>query len=282
MRTHARRFGLAAALVSAVCLLADRGGAGGKDGSVWKQFLPPDAYKELVQRAARNIEEALAGKPDEEAVKRAQFNALMIAGYTLSTRDPEAGPQAALREAARAVAKLVSQKGKEEAARKAAAALLTQKAGAGGKADLGNAKDYLPERADLMEHFKTKSKGGEGLSPALQSNLRLKGALNGIEEKLRALSMKRLTDAGVAKEAEELALFGYRAAVVGELTYLYAPETKTGKTGDPKEWRDLSLQMRDAGIALAEAAKKKDADAIFKASNNLNSSCGQCHSAFRL
>src|SRR5260370_26132802 len=85
MRTRAHRFVAGLALAAAVGLLAGPGAAGEKD-KVWKQFLPAETYQELVKRAAKNAEEALAGSPNEEAIKRPQFNALMIAAYTKSTR----------------------------------------------------------------------------------------------------------------------------------------------------------------------------------------------------
>ena len=109
MRTHARRFAAAVALAGAACLVVGTGSAGDRGGAPWKQFLPADAYQELVKRGARAIEEALAGKPDEEAVKRAQFNALMIAGYTLSAKGPAEGERAAVRAAALKIAKLAGQ-----------------------------------------------------------------------------------------------------------------------------------------------------------------------------
>jgi len=273
MRTHAHRFVFVGALVAALCLLAGSGGAGDKE-KVWKPFLPAKAYKELVTRAAKNSEEALTGTPSEEAIKKAQFNGLMIAAYALSAKG-DAEELAGAQDFALKMAKTAGEKGKAAQARMYAVSLAKGIAPRAGKmTDLTDPKAYV-ELADLMEHYKTKNKGGEGIPPALQSNVRLKGTQNGIEEKLRALSMRKLTDANMAKEADELALLGYRAAVVGELTYFYTPKKKA------KEWQDLSLDMRNAGVALAEAAQKKDAEAVLKASNSLNSSCSQCHSGFR-
>src|SRR5205814_8662965 len=134
------------------------------------------------------------------ALKKAQFNALLIAAYTMSAKDDGAG--ASLRTGALKLAKTIPQKGKLADARAQASMLLKAKVNPADKGEPGDWKAYLEDRADLMEHFKTKMKGGEGIAPALQSNIRLKGALNGIEEKLRALAMKKLTDAGAAKEAE--------------------------------------------------------------------------------
>lgn len=276
MRKLTHRFVSGGTLVAAVCLLTGFGGAGEKQSKVWKPFLPADAYKELVTRAAKAAEEALAGKPDETAIKKAQFNALMIAGYTMSTKARPADDLAGTQTFALEAAKLAGEKDKVAQARMYLLALLKGVVKGGGeRKDLTDPKAYVGDVADLMEHYKTMKKGGEGIHPSLQSNARLRGAANGIEEKLRALSMRKLTDQRLGIEPKELALLGYRAAVVGELTYFYAPKMKT------KEWHDLSLAMRDAGVALADAAKKKDAEAIERASNSLYSSCTQCHSAFR-
>ena len=46
-------------------------------------------------------------------------------------------------------------------------------------------------------------------------------------------------------------------------------------------WRELSIQMRDGGAAVAEAARKNDPAALHKAADRLESSCTACHSAFR-
>src|SRR5947207_10676743 len=109
-----------------------------------------------------------------------------------------------------------------------------------------------------MEHYKVKNKGGEGLPAVLQSTLKLKGAQgNGIEEKIRTMAMKPMLPAALEKESSELTLLAYRAAVVGEVLHEFAPARKIGMK-DPEEWRQYSLAMRDAGIALAEAARRKD------------------------
>jgi hypothetical protein len=275
MRTRAHRLVAGLALAAAVCLLAGPGGAGEKN-KVWKQFLPAEPFQVLVKRAAENAQKALSGSPDEEALKKAQFNGLMIAGYVRSAKEPDTPERGAVRDAGLKLARLAGEKSKVEEARRLAADLAAEKVKAAGTGEKEfNPQAYLKDLADLMEHFKTQKKGGEGIHEKLQSNIPLKGTLNGIEEKLRVLVRRKLTDANMKKEADELALLGYRAAVVGELTYYY-PQKKNAK-----EWQELSLEMRDAGIALAEAAKTRDSEAVLKAGNNLNSSCNRCHSEFR-
>lgn len=270
------RLTTAAALVGAALLLAEPGRAGDAD-KAFATFLPADAYKELVARAVKNIEEALADR-GSKAVPRAQFNAAMIACYTLSAKDVDAEHLAAARAAAAKVAALVKEKGKFDEAAKLAASIPAIK-GPAGKVTAADIKDFVAARIDIMVHFEPKAKGGEGIHPSLMSNIKLKGALNGIEEKIRALSNKPI--ANVEKEAAELELLGYRSAASAELIYLFAPPKKT-KKGTPEQWRQLSVEMRDAGVALAEAAKKKDVQGIFKAGGKLNAACNSCHSDFRL
>jgi hypothetical protein len=225
----------------------------------------------LLGRAAKAAEQALASKADD-AVRRAQFNALMIAGYTMSAK--EGGEElAGVREAALRLVKLAGEKGKEEEARKLASALAQGKVKGGGKKGFTNPKDYLDDLEDLMIHFRIPKKGGEGLHPSLITNPRLKTA--GIEVKIGFLAQKELKEAALKKEAAELALLGYRAAVVGELTDLY-PVTKEAKL-----WHDQARAMRDAGIALAEAAGKKDAAGVQAASKRLETSCTECHRVFQ-
>ena len=273
MRTQTHRFAFGVALVAVVCLLAGQGGAGEK-AKVWKQFLPPETYQELVTRAAKAMDAALTGEPDEAALKRAQFHALMIAGYALSAiggKDVGTTQDMALK-----AAKVAGEKNKVGQARMYAAALLKGMPKGGPKRkELTDPKAYVASVDELMEHFRTKMKGGEGIPAALQSNARLKGTQNGIEEKLRGLAKRKLADGALAKEADELALLGYRAAVVGELTYFYTPKARV------KDWHEHSLAMRDAGIALAEAAQKKDAAGVFQAGTRLNESCAACHMAAR-
>jgi hypothetical protein len=275
MRTHVRSLAAGTALAAALCFLAGPGEA--QDGKAkFKAFLPAGAYKELVARSAKAIEANLAA-PDEDKLKRAQVYAAFIAGAALSAPESPANVERAALE----LAQFVTDKGKVDQAKVMAKVLPKWPEGGrrGAKAQMDALGKYPEDISDLMDVFKTKGKGGEGIAPALQSNLRLKGALNGIEEKIRDLAKKKLTDAKVGNEAEELALLGYKTAVFGELTDLHTPPRK-GK-GAPKDWHELSERMRDAGVELAAAAAKKDADAIYKAASRLNTSCTECHSLFR-
>jgi hypothetical protein len=270
---------LAGVVLGAACWLGIRPGlAGGDKAAVWKPILPAAVYKDLVAREAKILEDSLEGNPSEDKIARARLAALMIAGFSLSA---EAGsPQAAsVEQLAIRLAKMLAAKSKLAEARKLAATLATLPADATAKLQPVDMKALLPELEDVMNHMKPKAKKGDGLAPSLQTSIPLKGALNGIEEKLRALARKKPTAAAMAKSADDMVLFSYRLAVLGEVIHEYAPAQQGKK--DPKVWRELSLEMRDASVELARASAKKDADAVLKASNRLNTSCSQCHSVFR-
>lgn len=132
---------------------------------------------------------------------------------------------------------------------------------------------------DMMNLLRTKAKGGEGTAPELQYNAKLKNQ-NGIEPLIGALASKALTDDNVGKTAKELELLAYRIAVMGSITHDNPPADRIAKDSVPG-WQALSLQMRDAAVALAEGAHKKDAAAIQKASTRLESTCTQCHRDYR-
>ena len=261
--------------VAALMVLALRGEGGG-DKTPWQPILPREVYDELAKREVGAIQAAL-DNPTDATLGRAKFGAVLIAALTLS--ENEKGSAAELR-GVRAQAIRLAQKLSKSTlpeAKMLAADLLKQKAET--TAPLNIPWEGLLTGAELMEPLHVKSKGGDGIHPDLQSNVKLKGALNGVEEKLRNLTMKELNEAGMKKEAKELELLAYRTAVLGALTYYYAPP-KAGKK-DPEQWRKYSLKMRDTGAELAAAAQKGDTAAVLKASSNLYGSCTECHSLFK-
>jgi hypothetical protein len=270
---------LAALALGAMFFTAASARTGGKD-SRWKKFLPDDAHKELVDREVTILQGALAN-PDENSIVRARLAAVMIVGLSRSVPDKGKNEFLLVEPVALVMAKLLKEKGKIAEARKLIESLKNPK----GKFDpwdkeVNLKKVFGADVLAMMDHLRTKAKGGDGIPEALQTNIRLKGALNGIEEKVRSLAMKKMTDAAMNKSAAEMVLFGYRLAVLAEVTDDFAPEKKVGKK-DPKVWHELSVQMRDSALEMAAASKKKDAAVVFDAAGRLNTSCNQCHSVFR-
>jgi hypothetical protein len=276
MRKQVHLLTLATSLGIAATLLLVRGDAGG-DKEPWKTLLSKENYQVLAKREADLVRELLSGKPDDAALRRAKIGSVFLAGYAKSTA-PSEETQTSI-STALFLAELLSKAGALEEAKSFAATLPAGKKGVGSTADAIAWKNYL-SKADVMDHFSVKSKGGDGIHPDLQSNIRLKGALNGVEEKIRSLTMKELKADVLKKEAKELELMAYQCAVVGELTYYLAPAVKAG-TKDPADWRKFSLQTRDAGKDLAAAAVKVDPAGVLKFSNSLNTACSQCHAVFR-
>ena len=253
-----------------VLLLVGGMGRGGDDkASPWKAFLSADVYRELSQRSVQAIE-AAAKSGDKNAATKIEIEAAILAGYTLSIADPKSQEASTLRGAALQASRAARKKEIEPLKKFAK----TSKSGVLAPADPKLLKANGPAVEELMEIFRNKSKGGEGLNADLQYHPKLKN-LNGIEALLGALSAKKLSEDNLAKVEKELPKLAYRIAVVAAITHELTPQKRAG------EWRDLSIQMREASIALAEAAHKKNADGILKAAVSLESSCTQCHSAFK-
>jgi hypothetical protein len=274
MRTHFGRYAGGAALLAALVLAGGFGRAGGDKKSPWKLILPADSYKELVKRAQDTLKEGLKTKPNDETIKPAQVAAALIAAYNLSS--PAGSKDKAA--AALKLADLLKSPKDYAKAKQLADDLIAGKANGGGPG--GDLNAIVEDLGDIMIYFKTKEKGGEGLPKELQTTPPLKGTLNGVEAKIAALRKKKLSNDRLKIEQPELILMAYKTAVIGSMAHAYAPARKVGQK-DPAMWRELAEQMRDAGAAVAEAARKGDAEAVQRAADTLDSSCTRCHSVFR-
>ncbi|MBI1830576.1 MAG: cytochrome c [Planctomycetes bacterium] len=255
-----------------LAVVASVGSAGdGKSGTAWKPFVPADVYVELTKRSILAIEET-AKSDAKNAVGRVHAEATILAGYTLAVANAKDAEVSRVRGAAFVAARHAKDKAVQPLAKfgdmvKAGSILAP--------ADVAMLKPRGASLDDLMEIFRNKAKGGEGIHLELQYHPKLKNT-NGIESFLGALSAKKLSDENMDKVAKELPILAYRVAVVGAITNEYAPEKEAPK------WRELSIQMRDASLALADAAKKKNADGIHKAAASLENSCTECHRAFKM
>jgi hypothetical protein len=253
-------------------LLAWTSGAGQDQEQIWKPVVPDAAFQKLLNRQAKAISTALLSK-DKDQHTKALVNVTRLAALSLSAQGSEGDLQRGVRQTSLQVARMIKDnKDLTEASKLAASLPFGRSKLAGKPPDLSR---YI-ELADLMNVYRTKKKGGEGIAPALQSTGPLKKQ-NGIEEKVRYLAKKALKPALMEKEADELALLGYELAADGALTATFAPMQQKGRAS----WRELSLRMRDAAAQLAQAAAKKDAAAVHQAAQALDAACTQCHSRFR-
>jgi hypothetical protein len=207
--------------------------------------------------------------------------ALLIAGYTLSAKDGTKEDLEGVRAAALRLAQILYEKDTSDEAKKLVAAITTLKGDPAAKHQGLNFKKYVAEDYDLMVMYMTKEKGGDGLHPDIQVSPKLKGTQEYLENLYAYLSGKKLLNEKNFKDAgKELELAGYRTAVSAEVIHAYVPKKKTEKR-DPDLWVKTAIAMREGALEFAAAAKKKDAEALQKAANNVLTSCVQCHKMFQ-
>jgi hypothetical protein len=260
------------AVLTLLALMAAPGQTGSDKAPTWKPFLPQDTYQEMVKRSLDRIH-TLA--KDSEATAALRAEALILAGCTISTKDPTT--TAGLRLRAITIATLAAEKDGGEKARKLAAELAQAKGDAKAKIPTIDWPAAIGEIVDLMTPLANKAKGGEGIPAELQYSAKLKSQ-NGTEALLVALATKQLSVANTGKFAKELEMIGYRVATIGALTRRRGP---TKNKEEAKLWDEEAAEMRDLGVELAEASRKKDAPAILAASKRLVSACAECHATFR-
>jgi hypothetical protein len=260
------------AVVTLLGLIAAPGQTGGDKGPTWRQFLPPDNYAEMAKRSLDRIH-TLA--KNAEATEALRAEALILAGYSISAKDPTA--TAGLRHKAITIATLAAEKDGGDKARKLAAELAQAKGDAKAKIPSIDWPAAIGDIEDLMTLMANKAKGGEGLPADLQYTAKLKSQ-NGTEALLVALATKQLSVANTGKFAKELEVIGYRVATIGALTRRRGP---TKKKEEAKLWDEEATEMRDLGVELAEASRKKDAPGILAASKRLVSACAECHVTFK-
>ena len=240
--------------------------AAGEKPTPWRPFIPVDSYANLTKRSIQTIE-TKAASGDKNAEARIEVEAILLAGYSLNTAAKNG--LADYRAAARYAADMArSGKSKE-------LVMFSQRVGKiKAVGDTSDVTKYTKGTDLMMKLMFSKAKGGEGIHPDLQYLPKLKN-LNGIEALLGALANKKLSDENLAKVSKELPPLAYRVAVIGALTHEFTPKK------DVEKWRDYSLTMRDASVALAEASAKKDAEGILKSALAIESSCIDCHSVFK-
>jgi hypothetical protein len=295
MRTHVRVLGVAVALALAAWLMTGQGNGADEQDEGWKTVMDEATATELIKNTVDStkktvaaLEVALKAKPKKETtirklIKKLQVDGVLIAVYAQSAKP---GTNAALlvayRDAGLKLAKAASEgKNADKQELKRLAADLTKVKGNGRRnGAFIPLRDSLDDEADVMLPFKVVSKGGDGLSKNLQTNQKLKGALNGIEEKIRQLGGKKLPANRIDVEAKDLVLLAYKIAAIANLTHAWAPKNDNGKK-KRQDWLDWSQEMRQHALDLAQAARKKDAAGVNEMAQKLNSNCNNCHGVFK-
>jgi hypothetical protein len=284
MKTDVRLLTMTVVAVFLIWGLAIPGHAANDKPAGWESMiLDESSAHALIARAVKSIQDELSapkkdGKAIRKSYKKIQVAAVMIAAIAQSAK-PTIGKAklVAYRDSALELAKAAA-KGDAAEIDKLSKALATPKTNPKNKAAPVSLKEYLEDSGDVMQPLRRFALGGDGIDPALQSTGPLK-SLNGIEEKLRVLGRRPMKAPQLAKESAQLVLMAQKIAVVGQMAHEWAP-AKEGNL-DPKDWREWSVEMRDSALNLAEAAKNKNANAVFTATKTLNANCTKCHGIFK-
>jgi hypothetical protein len=262
-----------AMLLALTCVPGATGGDKSDKSAGWKAFLPSDIYQDLVRRSLERIH-ALAKDPAAPG-GGLRAEAVILAAYTISTKD--SATSALLRQKAVKIATLAAEKESADEARKLASDLTTAKGDTKGTAPAIDWPAVIGDIDDLMAPLANKARGGEGIPADLQYTAKLKSQ-NGTEALLVALATKQLSATNAGKFQKELELIGYRVATIGAVTRRRGP---TKNKEEAKLWEEQAIIMRDGGIELAEASRKKDVTLILAASKRLVSGCAECHANFK-
>jgi hypothetical protein len=248
----------------------------------WKPFLPAADLKILVEQASQRMKPYLNdladGKVDEDdlsrTLKRVRGLALLIASYNQSALpDDDLPHHAAQRDLAMHIDRALRD-GKYAEARKG----WTELAAVRGKGPttalraVHDAKDREDAVVMVMRQVGVRWRLGLGVDPQPRDR-----NLDGMEAALRVLSTR---PDGLAMKPEELARFGYQAAVLAQFTASLAPEKKI-KDKDPLVWLESSKTMLDGALELAKAAREQKPDAVRAAARKVNAGCNDCHRVFR-
>jgi hypothetical protein len=288
MRTLVRILGVGTLLALGVWFWTGAGGAAGNGNNmIFKPVLDDASTLKLIKEQLQLISEELpklskGAREARKAKKRIQVSAAYIVVFVKSSK-PGADKQllaAYLDGALKLNQAAGDDSAKAPALAKLAGDLANVKADANAKDTAVDWKKVVDDLADVMQPFKLKYKGGDGISANLMTNQKLKGkGGNGIEEKVRALARRKLTDAQMKKEAEDIALMSDKIAAIGHLAYEWVPKQEGKK--NPKDWKEWSTHMRDIALDLSAAARKGSAEDVFKFSQKLNANCNQCHGIFK-
>ncbi len=103
---------------------------------------------------------------------------------------------------------------------------------------------------------------------------------DGMEARMLGLSRKALSPMELETQADDIVRLANINAVLGQVAAAFTP-TKADPKKDPKVWKQTQEDMVKFSLALAAAARKKDAKETLGAAKGLNTSCTDCHEVFR-
>lgn len=137
----------------------------------------------------------------------------------------------------------------------------------GNKAQAEAIHKKYDELKPVMNIFKPRDKGGIGVGPKVKGD--------GIELRIKAWGKRPPSPTDLKKLASDIERASRVTRAVADVTDLYVPKK------NPDKWKKYTQDMRSAAEEWARAAQSGNPQAFKKASNNLDSSCTDCHGEFR-
>jgi hypothetical protein len=232
--------------------------SGADDDALWKPFLAESDFNKIVESEVKLIQDEMK-KPKADTHK-IRGSAIMIALAAQSTKEAADPKQVAtIRDTA---LKLLAGADKPNDAKTLADSLANfkqLKADPQAKTGPVDWKKEIEDLKDAMDIFGLPNKGGEG-----------------IEKEYLILGQQR-KPFSAAQLSDKLVMLAYKTALIAEVAKAHEDAGQKKK----KEWLHLTDEMRRGSLDLAETAKAKKPKEAKTALNKLNTSCNDCHAAFR-
>jgi hypothetical protein len=138
-------------------------------------------------------------------------------------------------------------------------------------------KEDLAKAAVLLE--KKDSAGTEKLIAELAKKPDVRDVMRLYNSMLTEVGEKGVTEKALTDGADLYKREGYQTAAIGLLL-----RTAQGKEDDKKkreDWTTFAKELHEAGLAIADAAGKKDGAALKAAALKADGACTKCHTTFR-
>lgn len=132
----------------------------------------------------------------------------------------------------------------------------------------------LDSLEEVMHLFKPRKKGGLGVGKPGEVTP------DGIELKIVQMKRDAPTPTTLKKEAAALEEMGYLTAAIAAITKHAAHTNDKAKKGG-KDWIEWSVEMQEASVKLAQAAKAQGGQELKTATSKVDGACNACHSKYR-
>jgi hypothetical protein len=232
--------------------------SGADEDSAWRPFLSQGDFDKLVESEVKMIQDELKKpKADAHKIRGSAILIALAAQNNKETSDPK--QVVTIRETA---LKLFAGADKPKEAKTLADSLANfkqLKADPQAKTGPVDWRKQIEDLKDAMDIFGLPNKGGEG-----------------IEKEYLILGQQR-KPFSAAQLSDKLVMMAYKTALIAEAAKAHEDAGQNKK----KEWLHLSDDMRRAAVDLAETTKAKKPKEVKTALNKLNTSCNDCHAAFR-